>query len=93
MEESDWFDAGRRVIGLLFGDDSGADERLFAIFLNAHDGDFPLALPAHPAGWELLIDTAGNPRSDIRAPLPVHDGLFLRARSLQLFRTRERREG
>ena len=93
MEEADWFDSGRRVIGLLFGDDSGGDQRLFAIFLNAHDGDFPLELPAHAAGWELLIDTAGNPRSDIRAPLPVAEGLLLRARSLQLFRTRERREG
>jgi glycogen operon protein len=92
MEEADWFDAGRRVIGLLFGDDSGQDERLFAMFLNAHDGDFPMELPAHAAGWELLIDTAGNPRSDIRFPLPVTGTLVLRARSLQLFRTRARRE-
>jgi len=92
MEEADWFDAGRRVIGLLFGDDSGRDERLFAMFLNAHDGDFPLTLPPHEAGWELLVDTAGNPRSDVRNPRPVEPGLFLRARSLQLFRSRARPE-
>ena len=93
MEDADWFDAGLRVIGLLFGDDGGRDERLFAMFLNAHDGDFPIELPPRDAGWELLIDTAGNPRSDIAAPLPAEPGLLLRARSSQLFRTRARPKG
>ena len=93
MEDADWYDAGLRVIGLLFGDDSGRDERLFAMFLNAHDGDFPIALPPQDAGWELLIDTAGNPRSDIGAPLPIEPGLLLRARSFQLFGTRARPAG
>jgi glycogen operon protein len=92
MEDADWFDGGRRVIGLLFGDDSGRDERLFALFLNAHDGDAPLELPPHAAGWELLIDTAGNPRSDIHAPRATEPGMLLQARSLQLYRTRARRE-
>ena len=58
------------------------------MFLNAHDGETPIDLPAHESGWELLIDTAGNPRSDVAAPLAVEPGLMLRARSLQLFRTR-----
>ena len=62
MTEGDWFDGGRRVIGLLFGDEKpGPQDRLFLMFLNAHDLDMEIVLPAHPAGL-------GTPRRHCRRP-------------------------
>ncbi|MBC5810221.1 MAG: glycogen debranching protein GlgX [Candidatus Eremiobacteraeota bacterium] len=87
MGEAEWFDGSRRAIGMLFGEEAVSRERLFAIFFNAHDADIPLALPEHESGWELLVDTAGNPRTDFLAPLPV-EAFRLSARSLAVFRSR-----
>jgi len=56
-------------------------------FFNAHDGDVPLNLPQHESGWELLLDTAGNPQTDFLTPKPA-DGFMLTARSLAVFRSR-----
>ena len=40
MSQDDWHDAGRRVIGLLFGDESrAAGDHLFLMYLSAHDTD------------------------------------------------------
>jgi isoamylase len=90
MTEGDWHDGGRRSIGLMFGDEkpSPADP-LVLMFLNAHDVTIPLTLPQHPRGWWLYIDTAGDPRGNVRAPLPVGDAYVLQPRSLALFRTRD----
>ncbi|HMD03022.1 MAG TPA: glycogen debranching protein GlgX, partial [Candidatus Baltobacteraceae bacterium] len=88
MTESDWFDPERRVIGLLFGDELPAQGRLFLMFLSAHDYELPLQLPDVTGGWELLLDTAGNPRSDIRAPVPVGLSFMMRDRSVLLFGSR-----
>ena len=91
MNEGDWFDGGRRVIGLMFGDEKPAPEdRLMLMFLNAHDLDLEIVLPQHSAGWELLLDTAGDPRGNVGAPLPMAERHALRARSFVLFRTRSR---
>ena len=91
MTEADWHDGGRRVLGLIFGDERpGPHDRLQLMFLNAHDFDMEIVLPAHPAGWELVLDTAGNPRTNVRIPEPIEEQHALRARSLVLLRTRER---
>jgi hypothetical protein len=89
MHEGDWFDPSRREIGLCFGDEeAGPDERLFLLFLNAHDAELPLVLPDHPAGWDLYIDTAGDPAGNVFNPLPAADTHRLQPRSLVLFRSR-----
>ena len=89
MTEGDWFDAGRRVIGLLFGDEwRDPDDHLFLMYLNAHDADLKIDLPAHPRGWELFVDTAGDARGNVFAPLPVENTHPLHARSFVLFGTR-----
>ncbi len=89
MNEGDWFDAGRRAIGFMFGDEKpGADDPLVLAYLNAHESAVELALPAHPRGWDLYIDTAGDPRSNVFAPLPAGASHALAPRSLVVFRTR-----
>jgi len=89
MNEADWHDGGRRVIGLMFGDEEPPpDDPLFLMFLSAHDHDITIELPEHARGWDLYIDTAGDPRGNVRAPLPAGAAHALRARSLVLFRTR-----
>jgi glycogen operon protein len=89
MTEADWHDAGRRVIGLMFGEEEPPPEDpLFLMFLSAHDHDVTIELPEHARGWDLYIDTAGDPRGNVRAPLPAGASHELRARSLALFRTR-----
>ncbi len=91
MSEGDWFDRGRRVIGLMFGDEHPRPgDRLQLMFLNAHDFDMEIVLPAHPAGWELLVDTAGHPRTTVSRPVPIEERHALHARSLVLLRTRKR---
>ena len=88
MTEGDWFDAGRRVIGLLFGDEREPEDRLFLLFLNAHDADLEVVLPPRPSGWEVFLDTAGTPGSNVHAPLPAAATHRLQARSLVLFHAR-----
>jgi isoamylase len=89
MTEADWHDAGRRSIGLMFGDElRDPEDRLFLLYLNAHDEDLTIALPARPGGWELYVDTAGDPRSNVLAPLPVDGTHPLRARALVLLHAR-----
>ena len=91
MTVGDWHDVGRRVIGLVFGEERPvADDPLVCIFLNAHDLDLEVVLPRHARGWDCYIDTAGDPRGNIDAPLHAGDTHQLRARSLVLFRTRVR---
>jgi glycogen operon protein len=86
MTEGDWHDAGRRVIGLMFGDEVPVPgDPLVLIYMSAHDHDLPIVLPPHPEGWSLYIDTAGDPRGNADAPLPVAATRDLRARSLLLF--------
>jgi isoamylase len=89
MNEGDWHDAGRRTLGLLFGDELGPPgDPLFLLYLNAHDADLEIALPPHTRGWELFVDTAGDARGNVFAPLPVEATHPLQARSLVLFGTR-----
>jgi isoamylase len=89
MTEGDWHDGGRRVIGLLFGDEKRQpDDRLFLMYLNAHDAELTLVLPQRAPGWELFIDTAGDPRSNVFAPLAVGPTHRLQPRSLVLFHLR-----
>jgi glycogen operon protein len=89
MSEGDWFDGGRRVIGMLFGEENPRDDDpLCLLFANAHDGDFEVHLPAHARGWELYVDTAGDPRGNVTHPIPVAQTHLLKARSLVFFRTR-----
>jgi len=88
MVEADWHDRGRRVLGLLFG--SGPDaalEPLFCLFLNAASHGEALELPANHGGWELLVDTAGSPETDVGAPLPTDGTHALAGRALALFRS------
>ncbi len=88
MVEADWHDRGRRVLGLLFG--SGPDaalEPLFCLFLNAASHGEALELPAIHGGWELLVDTAGSPETDVDAPLPTDGTHALAGRALALFRS------
>jgi glycogen operon protein len=89
MSEADWHDAGRRVIGLMFGDEEReAEDRLFLFFLNAHDEEMTIVLPARPNGWELYLDTAGDPAGNVFSPLPVGETHPLAPRSLILFHSR-----
>ncbi len=90
LTEGDWHDGGRRSIGLMFGDEKpSAADPLVLMFLNAHDDAIPLTLPRHPRGWWLYIDTAGDPRGNVRTPMPVGEAHVLQPRSLALFRTRD----
>jgi isoamylase len=89
MREADWYDSGRRVIGLLFGDEEPTpDDPCLLLFLNAHDHEMTLTLPAAKTSWDLLIDTAGDPRGNFAEPIPALATHPLQARSLVLFRTR-----
>ncbi len=89
MREDDWFDGGRRFLGLMFGEERPTvDDPLVLMYLNAHDTDMTVTLPAHSRGWELYIDTAGDPRGNVFAPLPVGETHALASRSFLLFRTR-----
>jgi isoamylase len=93
MSEADWHDAGRRVIGLMFGDEErDAEDRLFLFFLNAHDEAMTIVLPARPNGWELYLDTAGDPAGNVFSPLPVAETHPLAPRSLILFHSRAKPE-
>jgi glycogen operon protein len=94
MTDGDWHDAGRRVIGLLFGDERrDPDDRLFLMYLNAHDAELTVVLPPKPEGWELYIDTAGDPRSNVHSPLVMGATHLLRPRSLALFHVRSKPAG
>ncbi|MDQ2858090.1 MAG: glycogen debranching protein GlgX [Candidatus Eremiobacteraeota bacterium] len=93
MNEGDWFDGGRRVVGLTFGDEiRGPEDHLFLLYLNAHDFGIEISLPPRPGGWELFVDTAGDPRSNVSAPLPAGDTHRMQPRSLVLFGTRSLRQ-
>ena len=88
MSEGDWFDGGRRAIGLMFGDERPPpDDPLVLIFMSAHDVALEIDLPRHARGWELYVDTAGDPRGNVRAPLPAGPTHALQPRSLVVFRT------
>jgi glycogen operon protein len=89
MSEGDWHDGGRRVLGMCIGDEHPTpDDPLFLIFFNAHDIELTLVLPPHAGGWELYIDTAGEPAGNVMNPLPVGETHPLQARSLAVFRSR-----
>jgi len=89
MNDGDWFDSSRRVVGLLFGDETpGPDDPLFLLYLNAHDADLEITLPERSDGWELYVDTAGDPRGYAFDPPHVERSHPLRARSLVLLGTR-----
>jgi len=89
MSEGDWFDTGRRVIGLLFGDeDHDESDPLFLMFLNAHESELTIALPPHVAGWDLYVDTARDQSGNVFNPIPMKETHALKSRSLVLFRTR-----
>jgi glycogen operon protein len=89
MLDGDWFDPSRREIGLCFGDEeAGPGDPLFLLFLNAHDAELQLVLPDQPAGWDLYIDTAGDPAGNVFNPLPAGKTHPLQPRSLVLFRSR-----
>jgi isoamylase len=90
MSEADWLDAGLRFIGLLFGAEKPpAGEPLFLMYLNAHAQPVAVTLPPSERHWELLIDTAGDPRSNAGAQLALDGAPFeLDAFSLVLLRSR-----
>ncbi len=89
MSEGDWFDGGRRVIGLMFGDERpGPDDPCLLMFLNAHDHEIPLTLLREPGPWDLLLDTAGEPSGVLREPVAAGTTHVLQPRSLALFRSR-----
>jgi isoamylase len=89
MNEGDWHDGGRRVVGLLFGEERPTEsDPLYLMFLSAHDAELEIVLPSHRGGWELLVDTAGDPRGNVFAPLPVGATHRLAPRALVLFRSR-----
>jgi len=89
MNEGDWFDGGRRIIGLTFGDEiRGPADHLFLLYLNAHDFGIEISLPRRAGGWEIFVDTAGDPCTNVYAPLPAGDAHHMQARSLVLFGTR-----
>jgi isoamylase len=91
MGERDWFNSHLRVIGLMFGDERPvAEDRLFLMYLNAHDQEIRLTLPPRKSGWELLVDTAGDPRGNVFAPILCAHGHPIQPYSLVLFRMRER---
>jgi isoamylase len=88
MDAADWSDPERRTFGYLFGDDDPPEPApLFLIYLNAEDAAVPVTLPWPDLGWELLIDTAGDPSGNVAAPIPV-DALALQSRSFALLRSR-----
>lgn len=90
MNEDDWLDSGRRALGYCFGNEHPrGDDRLFLIYLNAHDHELPLQPPVHEAGWELLLDTAGDPHG-AGGPSVHFEGGILQARSLVVLRSRAR---
>ncbi len=89
MNEGDWFDEKQRAIGLCFGEEDPATvDPLFLMYLNAHDAEVTLALPPRAGGWDLYIDTAGNPAGNVHNPLPAGDTFPLAPHSLVLFRSR-----
>jgi hypothetical protein len=74
---------------MCFGDeDPLPGDPLMLIFLNAHDAELRLVLPPHPGGWDLYIDTAGDPGGNVFDPVPAGPTHALRPRSLVLFRSR-----
>ncbi len=88
MSEAEWHDAGLRFIGLVFGDEKpGPEDRLMLLYLNAHAAPVAARLPAHPVGWELLVDTGATPA--YLAPALAANELAIAAHSLVLLRTRE----
>ena len=89
MSDVDWHDGGRRFIGLVFGDEKPTPEDpLVLMYLNAHDHEIAITLPPHARGWNLSIDTAGDPRTSVFAPIPASETHALTAHSFALFRTR-----
>jgi len=70
MNEGDWHDSGRRVLGAMLGGDTGDRfislrgypefDDTFLLLMNAHDHEVQFVLPTVPsfAGWRLLVDTA-----------------------------------
>ena len=88
MNDADWSDRGSRAFGYLFGEeDPHEPEPLFLIYLNAHDAAIPVTLPWADLGWDLLIDTAGDPAGNVAEPIPV-DALTLQPHSFALLRSR-----
>ncbi len=89
MSESDWFDAGRRALGLLFGSEhrSGNDTPVL-MYLNAHDFDLEIALPPRVSGWDLMVDTALDPGGTGSSSLEFQTTHLLQARSLVVLRSR-----
>lgn len=69
MTGDDWHDSSRRVLGAMFGGDTGDRfislrgypefDDTFLMLLNANDRDLGFTLPTIPAfhGWKLIIDT------------------------------------
>ena len=89
MTEADWHDAGRRAIGMLFGEQKPrAGERLCLLYVNAHDLPFDVTVPIHERGWEIFIDTAGDPRGNVTNPIAIAQTFRLAARSLAFLRSR-----
>jgi isoamylase len=96
MPDSDWHDHGRRLLGALFGGDTGDQflslrgypeyDDTFLLLMNAHDHEIAFNLPtiASFTGWQLLFETV---RPDpIAADTPFLPGAVypLRARSFAL---------
>ena len=85
MSPDDW-SLNHRTIGLFFG-----AEPLFAMMLNAHDGDVNFTLPnADRIHWGLVIDTAAE--ADGMSPSALDEGQHytVRHRSLAVFSGRPR---
>jgi isoamylase len=89
MAEGEWHDGGLRFLGALFGAEAPHDGTLFLLYLNAHERPAPIVVPPHERGWEILLDTGGDPVTNVAAPIPLADGTFvLEAFASALLRSR-----
>lgn len=92
MEEKDWTDASKRVLGVLLDgsqlvetDKMGRTQRgnTLLVLLNAHHEDVPFVLPDHDDGdfWRLVLDTSETIK---KATFPMSKRFTLKARSIVL---------
>lgn len=92
MEEKDWTDASKRVLGVLLEggqlietDKMGrtVQGNTLLVLLNAHHEDVPFLLPAHDEGdfWRLVIDTSESIK---KSTFPMSKRFTLKARSVVL---------
>jgi isoamylase len=105
MCNRDWEDAHAKAIGIRISGEAGLmhltprgdQERddTYLIFMNASDEDIPfrLADAAGGAGWQILVDTGGEPREHRAGRLDGATELSVKPRSLVLLLLVQDRNG